>query len=70
MDLEQWEQITQEEWEMENVRVQCLSDVAGLQRACQAAEVRFSEETNKFLIYQTLHRLGPSAAQKLVSKCE
>lgn len=55
---------------MERVRVQCLLDVVGLQRACQSANLRFSTETNKYLVYVTLQKLGPSAAQKLVSKCE
>ncbi|PVD24367.1 hypothetical protein C0Q70_14848 [Pomacea canaliculata] len=57
-----------EENEIKNLQVQCLSDAAGLQRACQAANVRFSSETNKFLVYETLQKLGPSAAQRLVSK--
>ncbi|XP_076448247.1 histone-lysine N-methyltransferase SUV39H2-like [Babylonia areolata] len=53
---------------MERANVRCLSDVVGLQRACQTENLRFSTETNKFLVYQTLQKLGPSAAQKLVSK--
>lgn len=60
--------LTMEENEIKNLQVQCLSDAAGLQRACQAANVRFSSETNKFLVYETLQKLGPSAAQRLVSK--
>ena len=59
-----------DEDEMERVRVQCLLDVVGLQRACQSANLRFSAETNKYLVYVTLQKLGPSSAQKLVSKCE
>ncbi|KAL8594044.1 hypothetical protein ACOMHN_016423 [Nucella lapillus] len=56
------------EEEMERANVQCLSDVVGLQRACQTENLRFSTETNKFLVYETLQKLGPSAAQKLISK--
>ena len=51
-------------------QVSCLSSIADLQRKCISESVGFSQETNKYLLYLTLEKLGPSLAQKVVSKCK
>ncbi|XP_071082158.1 histone-lysine N-methyltransferase SUV39H2-like [Haliotis cracherodii] len=51
-----------------DVRVACLSGILDLQRVCQRENLQFSPETNKFLVYQTLKKVGPWTAQKLISK--
>ncbi|KAK3102045.1 hypothetical protein FSP39_008354 [Pinctada imbricata] len=48
--------------------VPCLSSVIDLQRKVQKEELKFSTETNQFLLYHTLKAVGPFVAQKLVSK--
>ncbi|KAL5015151.1 hypothetical protein ScPMuIL_009421 [Solemya velum] len=49
-------------------RIACLSGIFDLQRACQRENLRLSTETNQFLVYLTLKKVGPVVAQKLVSK--
>ncbi|XP_062574314.1 histone-lysine N-methyltransferase SUV39H2-like [Saccostrea cucullata] len=49
-------------------RVPCLSDILDLQRTCQKQELKFSPDTNRYLLYLTLKKVGPFVAQKLVSK--
>ena len=51
-----------------DVNVCCLSDIGGLQRACETTSVKLSMETNKFLVYETLQNLGPAASKKLFNK--
>lgn len=51
-----------------DVRVACLSGILDLQRVCQRENLQLSPETNKFLVYQTLKKVGPWRAQKLISK--
>lgn len=46
----------------------CLSSILDLQQKCINQKVGFSPETNKFLLYLTLKKVGPSVAQKVVSK--
>ena len=50
--------------------VSCLSSILDLQRSCQTQNVELSTETNKYLLYLTLKKVGPSIAQRVVSKCE
>ena len=50
--------------------VSCLSSILDLQQKCINQNVGFSSETNKFLLYLTLKKVGPSVAQKVVSKCK
>lgn len=56
--------------EIKDARVACLSGIIDLQKTCQHNKLRFSSETNTFLLYQTLKKVGPYVAQKLVSKCK
>ncbi|XP_060071011.1 histone-lysine N-methyltransferase SUV39H1-like [Ylistrum balloti] len=56
------------ELEIKDAQVACLSGIIDLQKACQQEKLRFSPETNQYLLYQTLRKLGPYVAQKLVSK--
>ncbi|XP_048741043.2 histone-lysine N-methyltransferase SUV39H2-like isoform X2 [Ostrea edulis] len=49
-------------------RVPCLSDILDLQRNCQKQQLKFSTDTNRYLLYLTLKKVGPFVAQKLVSK--
>lgn len=49
-------------------RVPCLSDILDLQRTCQKNQLKFSTDTNRYLLYLTLKKVGPFVAQKLVSK--
>lgn len=51
-------------------RVPCLSDILDLQRNCQKQQLKFSTDTNRYLLYLTLKKVGPFVAQKLVSKCK
>lgn len=51
-------------------RVPCLSDILDLQRTCQKNQLKFSTDTNRYLLYLTLKKVGPFVAQKLVSKCK
>ena len=51
-------------------RVSCLYNIIDLQRVCQKHNLKFSEETNKYLLYHTLKQLGPVLSQKLVTKRE
>ena len=51
-------------------QIPCLSSVIDLQRKVQKEKLRFSSDTNQFLLYQTLKAVGPFVAQKLVSKCK
>lgn len=46
----------------------CLSSILDLQQKCNSQNIGFSDETNKFLLYLTLKKVGPSVAQKAVSK--
>ena len=39
-------------------------------RHCQNEKLNLSPETNTFLLYLTLKKVGPSVAQKIVSKCK
>ena len=50
--------------------VSCLSSILDLQRKCQNEKVELSKETNKYLLYLTLKKVGPSVAQRVVSKCK
>lgn len=54
--------------EMKDVQVSCLSGIIDLQRACQKQNLKLSAETNQYLVYLTLKKLGPFVAQKLISK--
>ncbi|XP_033746371.1 histone-lysine N-methyltransferase SUV39H2-like [Pecten maximus] len=56
------------EVEIKDAQVACLSGIIDLQKTCQQEKLRFSPETNQYLLYQTLRKLGPYVAQKLVSK--
>ncbi|WAR26612.1 SUV92-like protein [Mya arenaria] len=46
--------------------VSCLSSIRDLQKRCIHQKIQLSSETNKFLLYSTLVKLGPSLAQKAV----
>ncbi|XP_041349660.1 uncharacterized protein LOC121368956 [Gigantopelta aegis] len=49
-------------------RVPCLLGILDLQKLVQSENLHFSEETNRYLLYQTLKKVGPDEAQKLISK--
>lgn len=53
---------------MKDAQVACLSGIIDLQKTCQQEKLRFSPETNQYLLYQTLKKVGPYVAQKLVTK--
>lgn len=57
-------------YEIKEIQINCLSNIPDLQRSCQKEQLKFSAETNEFLLYLTLKKLGPFMAQKLVSKCK
>ncbi|KAH3880143.1 histone-lysine N-methyltransferase SUV39H2-like [Dreissena polymorpha] len=48
--------------------VTCLSSIKDLQKKCMSQNVQLSNETNKYLLYSTLKKIGPAIAQKAVSK--
>lgn len=54
--------------EIKDAQVSCLSGIIDLQRACQKQNLKLSAETNQYLVYLTLKKLGPFVAQKLISK--
>ena len=54
--------------EMKDAQVSCLSGIIDLQRLCQKQNLKLSTETNQYLVYLTLKKLGPFIAQKLISK--
>lgn len=54
--------------EMKDAQVSCLSGIIDLQRLCQKQNLKLSTETNQYLVYLTLKKLGPFVAQKLISK--
>ncbi len=49
-------------------KVACLYNVCDLQKLCQKNQLNFSAETNRYLLYLTLKKLGPILSQKLVKK--
>lgn len=53
---------------MKDAQVSCLSGIIDLQRLCQKQNLKLSTETNQYLVYLTLKKLGPFMAQKLISK--
>jgi hypothetical protein len=54
--------------EMKDAQVSCLSGIIDLQRLCQKQNLKLSTETNQYLVYLTLKKLGPFMALKLISK--
>ncbi|XP_013394122.1 histone-lysine N-methyltransferase SUV39H1-A [Lingula anatina] len=56
------------EVECRKVQVACLCNIPDLQRACQKVNLKFSQETNEYLLYLMLKKLGPWMAQKLIHK--
>ncbi|XP_050412611.1 histone-lysine N-methyltransferase SUV39H2 [Patella vulgata] len=50
------------------VNIQCLSGIIDLQKKCEKENLRFSRETNRYLLYEILQKLKPEGAQKLISK--
>ncbi|GAB1602640.1 hypothetical protein Ahia01_000543600 [Argonauta hians] len=51
-----------------NAQVPCLSGILDLQRMCQQENVKFSSETNRYLVYLMLKKVGPMMASKLLDR--
>ena len=60
------------EWEdpPPECKVAGLYSIADLERECRRENLRFTKETNSYLLYETLKTLGPLQSQKLLQKCE
>uniref|UniRef100_A0A0L8G9I8 SET domain-containing protein n=1 Tax=Octopus bimaculoides TaxID=37653 RepID=A0A0L8G9I8_OCTBM len=52
----------------DDVQVPCLSGILDLQRMCQEENVKFSSETNRYLVYLMLKKVGPMMASKLLDR--
>ena len=48
--------------------VPALYTVIDLQRLCQEQKVTLSTETNRYMLYTTLRKIGAVQAQKLIKK--
>ena len=56
---------------MRQVSVPCLYSIVELPMLCkkQTGTSKISAETNRYLLYLTVRKLGPLLAKKLVKKC-
>ena len=52
-----------------SLTVDCLYSIADIPRLCQASNIQISADTNRFMLYLTLRKLGPCTAEKIVKKC-
>ena len=50
--------------------VACLYNFVALQKEAQSQKINISRDTNRFMLEQTVRKLGPDCVQKLVTKCE
>ena len=57
--------------EMPQASVTCLYGIIDLPGLCQRQvdAVKLSAETNRYLLYLTVRKLGPILAKKLLKKC-
>lgn len=51
-----------------DLQIPCLSGILDLQDVCQRENVKFSSETNRYLVTLMLKKLGPLMAAKLLNK--
>lgn len=51
-----------------DVQIPCLSGILDLQQVCQRENVKFSSETNRYLVYLMLKKVGPLMASKLLDR--
>ncbi len=51
-------------------KVACLYSFTDLEKRANELNVKYTKETNRFLLYQTMKKLGPALSQKLCQKCE
>ena len=60
-----------EDVETRQASVACLYSIVELPKLCQSqtGTVKISAETNRYLLYLTVRKLGPILAKKLVKKC-
>ena len=63
MDLEDMDVST-------TVQVACLSNICDLEEQCAKQKMRLSKETNRFLLFLTVKRLGLANTQNLMKKCQ
>ena len=51
-------------------RVACLCNIEDLSKKAQSKNVKISKETNSYMVYLLLRKLGAPQAKKLIQKCK